>query len=145
MTKIGLVGCASTKLGRAAPARELYTSALFRKASAYAERTCDQWFILSAKHGLVHPDRILEPYDMKLGRTTRDPETNAPPIHQWAQNVRSQLLETLASVEDPRLVILAGAQYETVAVHSPWPYETPLSRLMIGERLAWLNAALAAA
>lgn len=28
---------------------------------AYAERTCGRWYILSAKHGLVHPDTVLEP------------------------------------------------------------------------------------
>ncbi|MET1087465.1 MAG: DUF6884 domain-containing protein [Arthrobacter sp.] len=33
---VGLVGCASQKLQRPAPARELYASQLFRKASAYA-------------------------------------------------------------------------------------------------------------
>lgn len=58
---VGLVGCASQKLKRPAPARELYVSPLFKKASAYAEATCDRWYVLSAKHGLVHPDAVLEP------------------------------------------------------------------------------------
>lgn len=56
---VGLVGCASQKLRRPAPARELYASEL--KASAYAETTCDRGYILSTKHGLVHPDAVLEP------------------------------------------------------------------------------------
>ena len=58
---VGLVACASQKLQRPAPARELYVSQLFKKASAYAGLTCDRWYILSAKHGLVHPDTVLEP------------------------------------------------------------------------------------
>ena len=39
---VGLVGCASQKLQRRAPARELYVSQLFKKTSAYAELTCDR-------------------------------------------------------------------------------------------------------
>lgn len=74
---VGLVGCASQKLRRPAPARELYVSPLFKKASAYAEQACDRWYVLSAKHGLVHPDAIFEPYDMKLGTNHR----TSPPIH----------------------------------------------------------------
>jgi hypothetical protein len=68
---VGLVGCAARKLQGPAPARELYVSQLFRKASAYAEATCDRWYILSAKHGLVHPDTVLEPYDVRLGAGPR--------------------------------------------------------------------------
>ncbi|MDQ0619218.1 DUF6884 domain-containing protein [Arthrobacter globiformis] len=56
---IGLVACASQKLQRPAPARELYVSQWFKKASAYAELTCDRWYILSAKHGLIYPDQEL--------------------------------------------------------------------------------------
>lgn len=78
---VGLVGCASQKLRRAAPARELYVSQLFKKASAYAEKTCDRWYILSAKHGLVHPDEVLEPYDVKLDTHARmsPPTTSGQP------------------------------------------------------------------
>lgn len=30
---------------------------------AYAEATGEMWFILSAKHGLVDPETVIEPYD----------------------------------------------------------------------------------
>ncbi|MBT2549736.1 hypothetical protein J7I85_15680 [Arthrobacter sp. ISL-65] len=59
--RVGLVACASQKLQRPAPARDIYVSQLFRKASAYAEKTWDRWYVLSAKHGLVRPDTVLEP------------------------------------------------------------------------------------
>jgi hypothetical protein len=61
--RVGLVGCVKSKQSQAAPARELYVSPLFRGRRAWVERTCDRWFILSAKHGLVEPDRVLAPYD----------------------------------------------------------------------------------
>lgn len=142
-THVALVGCASAKLSRPAPARDLYTSPLFRKASAYAEATCDRWFILSAKHGLLAPDEVVEPYDVKLGRSHRDPAKDAPPIWSWADRVADQLRAALSDAPGVRLMLLAGAQYATVARRVDWPCDEPLQGLGIGERLAWLNAALA--
>jgi Family of unknown function (DUF6884) len=64
--RVGLVGCVKTKKVTAAPARDLYTSALFLGRRRFVERKCDRWFVLSAKHGLVDPDKVLEPYDETL-------------------------------------------------------------------------------
>jgi hypothetical protein len=66
MADIGLVGCCRRKLPHAAPAAELYTSPLFRLASRFCSRTCDLWFVLSARHGLVEPAQVLAPYDVTL-------------------------------------------------------------------------------
>lgn len=65
---VGLVGCAATKAPAAQPTRLLYRSELFRRASAYAARTYDHWFVLSARHYLLHPDELIEPYDKTLAR-----------------------------------------------------------------------------
>jgi hypothetical protein len=135
---VGLVGCASQKLKRPALARELYVSQLFKKASAYAEVTCDRWYVLSAMHGLVHPDAILEPYDMRLGTNDR----TSPPIHAWATRVRAQLEAELAGVEDVTLVALAGEQYRTVLHGSRWSFVVPMKGLGIGQQLGWLSAQL---
>jgi hypothetical protein len=48
-----LVSCVKDKLDHPAPAKDLYTSDLFRKARGYAERVGVPWFILSSEHGLV--------------------------------------------------------------------------------------------
>lgn len=84
---MGLVGCASQKLPRPAPARDLYVYQLFTKASTYVEKTCDRWYVLSAKHGLVRPDDMIEPYDVGLSAGTGD----LAPIHEWAAKVCDQL------------------------------------------------------
>jgi hypothetical protein len=135
---VGLVGCASQKLRRPAPARELYVSQLFKKASAYAERNSDRWYILSAKHGLVHPDGVLEPYDVKLGTNARTP----PPIHQWAATVREQLAAELAGIGKVKLLVLAGEHYRYAVYRGPWEYEVPLQGLGIGQQLGWLTSQL---
>lgn len=64
---VALVACAKTKTDCPARARHLYNlSTLFRAASTWAEAHADRWYILSAKHGLLHPDQVLEPYDTSL-------------------------------------------------------------------------------
>lgn len=73
--RIGLVGCVKRKAAAPSPARDLYTSPLFIGRRRYVEASCDEWWILSAKHGLVGPGEILEPYDTALDdleRVTRD-------------------------------------------------------------------------
>lgn len=136
--RIGLVGCASQKLQRPAPARDIYVSQLFKKASAYAEKTCDRWYILSAKHGLVHPDTVLEPYDMKLGTKS------GPLIHPWIDRAREQLTAELAGIENPEILALCGEQYRLVIYRGPWEYEAPMTGMGIGQQLGWLTGQLAA-
>lgn len=135
-TRIGLVACASQKLKRPAPARHLYNSTLFRKASAYAAAQCDQWYILSAKHGLVHPDTVLEPYDAKLATPT------SLATQYWADRVRAQLAQELADVPRVLLVALAGERYRTVLHPCQWPYRIPMKGLGIGEQLSFLTREL---
>lgn len=58
-----LIRGAKTKQTFAAPASELYISPLFRSARAYAEQSGAPWFILSAEHGVLGGEVIVEPYD----------------------------------------------------------------------------------
>ncbi|MET4144325.1 DUF6884 domain-containing protein [Arthrobacter sp. UYCo732] len=106
--RVGLVGCAALKLPHTATARDLYVSQLFRKASTYAEATCDRWYVLSAKHGLVHSDAVIEPYDLRLSRS-RTSLVN----REWAVTVRDQLAVELNGLEQVTLIALAGEQYRT--------------------------------
>lgn len=138
MTTIGLVGCAAAKLSRTAPARDLYTSQLFRKAAAYAEANSDHWYVLSAKHGLVHPDTELEPYDMRLGHK------GGPAIWDWAAMVRDQLEAELWRLGVPlaELLVLAGEQYRTFLRLGNWPARVPMAGLGIGQQLGYLTQEL---
>lgn len=99
--RVGLVGCVKGKRGVALPARELYTSALFVGRRRYVERTCDRWFVLSAKHGLVDPDTVLEPYE----ETLKDASESRR--RQWSQGVLQDL--------ERRIGVLSGAVFEAHA------------------------------
>src|SRR5262249_14293900 len=57
-----LISCVKSKRGQRCRAGDMYTSALFQKMMAYAQRLKPKRiFILSAKYGLLSPDEI-EPY-----------------------------------------------------------------------------------
>lgn len=128
-----LVACCKEKLTHPAPARSLYTSSLFRKSATWAESNGHPWAILSAKHGVVHPDQIIEPYDQSLNNMT--------PVarHRWDRKVENQLMSRTDLQSHDKLVVLAGKNYLGFVPLVPFATETPLEGLGIGERLRWLN------
>ena len=103
--RIGLVGCVKSKLAHAAPARDLYVSALFRGRRCYVERSTDRWFILSAKHGLVDPDQVLELYNETLNDKPRAARRS------WSQQVLRAIEQKLGEVSGVEFEVEAGAAY----------------------------------
>jgi hypothetical protein len=103
--RVGLVGCVKQKLHHPATAADLYVSPLFRGRLRYVERTCERWFILSALHGLVRPDALLEPYDVTLN------DASQAQRRAWADMVLRQLDAELESCAELTFEIHAGANY----------------------------------
>lgn len=132
---IGLVSCAAKKLDYPAPARHLYTSALFRMALTYAEAHCATTYILSALYGLVPLDAVIAPYDVRL----KPGAHNAP----WGRVVVRELVARHPGGAD--LLLLAGAAYADPLLDAldavVWRGQViqPLEGLQIGQRLAWLS------
>jgi hypothetical protein len=63
-TKYVLIQCTNSKRDSPARAKNLYDeSDYFCKMKAYAEATGLKYRILSAKHGLLHPEDKIEPYN----------------------------------------------------------------------------------
>ena len=114
------------------PARDLYTSTTFRKASAYARQTSDVWYVLSAKHGLVLPGEKIGPYDVRLDRLSRDRR------QVWCEETFQQIVKQWGT--GATYTILAGAPYLCATAGLDAIY--PLEGLQIGERLRWLNEQL---
>lgn len=132
-----LVGCVKSKLPHPAPARELYTSPLFRKARSYSERSGQPWFILSAQHGLVDPDAELGPYDLRLSTT---PLTYR---QEWGNRVVEDLHATLGTLADRTVEIHAGAAYADALrprlTAAGATVVEPLAGLPLGPRLGWYD------
>jgi len=98
-------------------------------------------FIVSAAHGLVGASQMLEPYNRRLGRKAERA--------QWGRRIVAQLSAAgVGEFED--LFVLAGEDYagpiRAALRDMNWTgamYE-PLHGKQVGERLAFLNAELAA-
>lgn len=132
---IVLVSCVKSKLPFAAPARELYTSAWFRKARDIVEASGARWFVLSSRYGLVAPDAIIAPYDYTLNRL------GVAERRAWAVGVLDQLLPELTGWQ--RVVMFAGMRYREFLIEpllqKGIEVDVPMANLRRGEQLAWLS------
>lgn len=134
--KIGLVSCVKTKRDEPAPPKNLYTSDYFEKMRAYAEQYHDDWWILSAKHGLLAPDGDpIEPYNDTLSGA------RVAKKRKWAEQVAEELDEQGVLSEDVTLVLHAGKDYYEELLplieESNVSVEIPTEGLGIGEKKAW--------
>jgi hypothetical protein len=138
--RLGLIGDVRAKLEVAAPAKELFTSHMFQARRAYAERVCDLWFVLSAQHGLLHPDQVVKPYDRTLVNESRAVK------EQWSRKVlwqldqaahhwRGAVVEVHAPDEYRSFGLLTGLEDRGAIV------TVPAEHLSGGEQLAFYNTA----
>jgi hypothetical protein len=125
--RIVLVACCGKKLPYAAQAKDLYQSELFRKSRLYAEQNGDEWLILSALHGVVHPDATIEPYDVTLN------DMPASDRRVWSAKVA----ERLRQFDGDQLTVLAGSAY-CGWVDGFNNVVRPMEGLGIGQQLAYL-------
>jgi hypothetical protein len=137
--EVGLVSCVKTKRAEPAVPKDLYTSTYFEKMRAYAEAEHDEWWILSAKYGLLDPDGDpIEPYDETMTDATTA-ERRA-----WAEDVFAALDQAGLLAPDVRLVIHAGSAYTEELVpmleeSAVGEIQLPTKGLQIGKRLAWYS------
>jgi hypothetical protein len=128
------------KAAAAAPARELYTSPLFRMSLALAVHTCDHVFVLSARHGLVELDRVLQPYNSTMRHHTARGRLD------WGARVVAAI-QSAIPVGYLELVMYAGADYVVPIANAALGLlvTEPMAGKQIGQRLQWLREQLAAA
>ncbi|AEY94363.1 hypothetical protein SHJG_p248 (plasmid) [Streptomyces hygroscopicus subsp. jinggangensis 5008] len=126
-----VIPCSGPKLDHAAPAGQLYTGSLH----THARRTADALtahggtvLVLSALHGFLPLDQVIEPYD-----------------HTW-QDAGSVTVEELRAqaaelgLSDADVVLLTPGQY-TQRAAAVWPQaRTPLAHLGIGQQRGRLTA-----
>lgn len=138
MSSICLISCVKKKQSQNSPARDLYISSLFTKSRVYAERHANRWYILSAKYGLLEPDRVIAPYDLTLK------DMGVREKRRWADGVLPALLERT----DPRdrLIFLTGKDYHQFLIEPLRDcgdtVQLPMEGLRMGERMHWLDQQL---
>lgn len=140
-----LVACGGSKQEEACAAKDMYTGGLFVKSREWAEFNSDEWAILSAKHFLLDPEKVIEPYDAVVGK--RGGMTQDAAIRFWASQVNFQCYRRWG--EDTFYVVLGGEKYRApFELYDPRnlgrSYYAPLKGLGIGEQLGWLKRELQA-
>ncbi len=135
LKQIFLVACVKEKKSGRVPAKDLYQSTWFKKARTYVEPYQAPWFILSAKHGLLSPDKKIAPYNETLN------DMGVQERRDWADCVKAQMCEGLPPAK--KVVILAGKKYrENLLKFLCCRFaciEIPMEGMGIGEQLAWLK------
>lgn len=134
--EIGLVSCVKKKRDEPATPKELYTSDYFRKMRSYAEQSHDDWWILSAKHGLLDPDGYpIEPYDETVSGASKKRK------QEWAEEAAKELEHEGLLSEDVTLVFHAGKDYYEELLpliqNTGVSTEIPTEGLSIGKTLSW--------
>lgn len=128
---IGLIACGKAKRTVPAMAKDLYIGSLFQMARRVVELRCREWGILSAKHGLLAPDRVIAPYDMTLQDFTKA-EREA-----WTERTREQIR---TKWDQGSILLLAGSRYASaVDGFQNGEVWTPLKGLAIGKQLQMLK------
>ncbi|MBR6091375.1 MAG: hypothetical protein IKQ09_00980 [Bacteroidales bacterium] len=141
MKKVVLISCGSQKATKAVQAKDMYTSTLFKKSYAYAVQLHpDKIYILSAKYGLLDPNKTIAPYDMTLNKM------NSAERKQWANKVLKQMVAAGLDLENDEFTILAGKKYydDLAEKGNIVKYQIPLANKIFGERLHYLNEVLKA-
>ena len=131
-----LVGCGKTKRRSPSKARDLYTGNLFRACRAHAEARGSHWRILSGLHGVLDPERCIEPYDVEVPRREHD-------VSRWATQAAATLTNDCALGGAFHVVCLAGEAYAAplrdALERRGIAISCPLRGLAVGQRLRWLK------
>jgi hypothetical protein len=138
--RIGLVGCVKKKRQVTLPARDLYISTLFRGRRKYVERSCDRWFILSAKHGLLDPGVNVAPYDLRIDDLT------VAERREWSQRVLVDLKNSFGELRGYTFEVHAGQKYLASGLMAGLrargaQVENPVSGLAFGKQLRFYRLA----
>jgi len=126
--EIIIVPCGGKKLDRPAPAGEMYVGSYHAATRRAAAARGGLLLILSAKYGLIDPETVIEPYDLRMGQ----PGSVTP------GQVAGQAF-ALGVLGASRVTVLAGRSYADV-IRRVWPAaERPLEGTRgIGEQHARL-------
>lgn len=134
---IGIVSCVKQKQEHRAPAEELYISDWFQKTKNYVKQNYDNWYIISAKHHLLDPKEIIDPYDESLYDMKADERKN------WSRIVYNQIYKKFLNPDSIRFFIFAGIKYRQYLLplldEASYTYNIPLNGLGIGKQLQWLK------
>lgn len=147
MKTIAFIGCSASKAGTIGRAADLYTGELFKLQKRWVSSVPGlEWWILSAKYGLIAPGMNIAPYEETINTVAERRAWDAKVLEQ----LRTGTSHTGSHLHLPtrtltRVLVFAGENYRQWTrdalefLEFPWRYEVPLQGLGIGEQRAALG------
>jgi hypothetical protein len=136
LRKVYLLTCSRRKTETVATAKDLYTSPSFIAARKIAEKEGDIWYIISAKHGLIDPEKRIKPYDLSLLSLSEIEK------EKWALKVVNSIKKNLDM--DDKITFLGDDLYFNILFEkirqAGFDVISPLFGKTIDEKIHWLNA-----
>ena len=137
LPKLILVDCVKSKHGVPSAAKDLYNSPLWRDRRAYAEDYGVHWYILSAKHYLLAPEKTIASYNLALT------DLRAAERRAWSQRVLDYLAGEFPVLRGTTIEIHAGKAYAENGLEAGLrevgaKVHRPLAQIPgIGAQIAW--------
>lgn len=100
MSTVFLISCGVKKRTNTTTAQSMYTGNYFAMQKKYANTFGDDFYILSAKYGLLNKNDVIEPYEHKL----KPSESK-----EWAKKVVADIAANISTDND--IAILCGKVY----------------------------------
>jgi len=135
MKKIAIISCTKLKQDYPCDVKTMYQkSDLFSKIVKYIEgQDYTAWYVISAKHGLLSSEQIIEPYDITLNNM------KARERKRWAESTANQIVELGVHTID----IYAGQKYREYLIPLLEEHNivchVPMMGLGIGQQLKFLK------
>ena len=139
--KLALVAAPHRQRGLVCRARDQFSiSPLFRRASAYCDRSFAEWYILSARHPVpILPNQVIGPGVCSLHALEADARM------EWANHIAQWLNTQTAKSSDPiQWTLFASQRYADLLCRASPDVmiELPLLGLRLGERVRWFDERL---
>ena len=132
MSNIALISCVSKKLKNKTEAQNLYISPLFIKSKKFAQDNFDNFYILSAKYGLLPKNKVISDYNVTLNKMSKISK------YKWSLHTARQINNTFS--KNDKLYIMAGKNYyNDVIKYINIEYDILMEGMSIGKRLQWLS------
>lgn len=139
-----IISCGKTKQtltdGERVPARELYESSVHTCKDRFG-RHSDEYYIMSAKFGLVHHNEPLPEYDQTLD------EMSNHAVHEWGKDVANDIVRVIEQKDIDVVILIGGETYiEPIlfqadrfdaAVLTPWQTVDEITG--VGKGMGWCN------
>jgi hypothetical protein len=136
--KLCVVACSKSKIKESGKhkAKDLYTGGIFKKSMNYADEICDKTVILSAKHGVISPDKRISKYDFQMKDIPYDKK------YKWKEQRVEELLKLSKKGDTVVFLTPHGYKRGIISRLKKRKTEWPLKYLRQGQQLRWLTKQL---